>query len=226
MTWIKFCATTNLLDALACIEAGADALGFIFAPSTRRVDVATAAEIIAALPSEVEKIGIVVNETPAHVAELVQQTGLTGVQLHGDEEAAQIPDFRAALGNRRITKTLQARELLRAGYGPMLLEEFLEQVETLDSILLDSGSPKERGGTGKAFDWQAALPVVAEIRAQIPVVIAGGLTPENVGKAIRLFEPWGVDVVSGVEREVGKKDEAKLRAFVASARAAVAAKVE
>ena len=111
----------------------------------------------------------------------------------------------------------------REGYGPTLLQEFLEQVETLDTILLDSGSPQERGGTGKAFDWQAALPVVAEIKTRIPVMIAGGLNPENVGEAIRLFEPWGVDVVSGVEREIGKKDEAKLRAFVAAVGAAVAA---
>ncbi len=219
--WIKFCAMTNLPDALAAIESGASALGFIFVPSARRIDPASAAEIVAALPSEVEKIGIVANQTPAHVAELAQRVGLTGVQLHGDEEANQMPVFRSALGNRRIIKTLQARELLRTAYGPALLDEFLEQAEAFDAILLDSGSPKERGGTGKAFDWEAAMPFVAQIKAMIPVVVAGGLNSANVQEAIRLFQPWGVDVASGVEREPGRKDQAKLKKFAAAARAQV-----
>lgn len=220
MTWIKFCATTSLHDAEAAIEAGADALGFIFAQSTRRIDVVCAAEIIAQLPGEVEKIGVFVNEAPAHVTEVALRAGLTGVQLHGNEEARQIPLFRSALGRRRITKTLQARELLGTGYGAVLAEEFLEQAETLDAILLDSGSPNARGGTGRIFDWQTAVPLVAQIKAKLPVIVAGGLQPGNVAEAIRLFEPWGVDVVSGVESGAGKKDEAKLRAFTAAVRSA------
>jgi phosphoribosylanthranilate isomerase len=220
MTWIKFCGTTNLPDALASIDSGANALGFIFASSTRRMHAAKAAEIIAALPSEVEKIGIFVNETPAHVAEVAQHVGLTGVQLHGEEEAAKMPSFRAALGNRRITKTLQARELLGTWYGTALTEEFLEQAETIDTILLDSGTSKERGGTGKVFDWPAAVGLVARIKAELPVIVAGGLNPGNVAEAIRLFDPWGVDVVSGVENEPGKKDEGKLKAFVDAVRMA------
>jgi phosphoribosylanthranilate isomerase len=220
MTWIKFCATTNLADAESTISAGANALGFIFAPGARRVKPALAGQIVAALPAEMEKIGVFVNETPQRVAEMAVQVGLTGVQLHGDEPAHEIPEFRRALGHRRIIKSLQARQLLMAGYGTVLMEEFLQHTESLDAILLDSGSPEARGGTGKPFDWQLAVPLVTRIRADMPVIIAGGLNPENVGEAIRLFEPWGVDVVSGVETEVGKKDEAKLRAFTAAVRAA------
>jgi len=223
MTWIKFCATTNLADAEHSVAAGANAIGFIFATSPRQIDVALASQIVAALPVEVEKIGIVVNETPQRAADIASQVGLTGVQLHGDEPTQQIAEFRRALGTRRIVKTLQARQLLVTGYGMALVEEYLHQPENLDAILLDSGTPAVRGGTGKPFDWQAAVPLVARIRAEIPVIVAGGLNPQNVGEAIRLFEPWGVDVVSGVEREVGKKDQAKLLAFTAAVRATAAA---
>jgi phosphoribosylanthranilate isomerase len=101
-----------------------------------------------------------------------------------------------------------------------LIEEFLEQAEILDTIMLDSGSPKERGGTGKAFDWQAAASLVTQIKAELPVIVAGGLNPANVVEAVRLFDPWGVDVVSGVEREPGKKDKNKLKTFAEAVRSA------
>jgi len=217
MTWVKICATTNLLDGQASAATGANALGFIFAPSPRRIDVETAAKIIAALPAGIEKIGVFVNETPEGVAEIADEVGLTGVQLHGDEPAAQLPAYRRMLGGRKLIKTLHARELLANG-GSGVLQAYLDAQENLDAVLLDSGVPSSRGGTGAAFDWEAALPLVQKIRAELPVIIAGGLTPENVGQAIRLLQPWGVDVVSGVEREAGNKDEAKLQSFVAAAR--------
>jgi phosphoribosylanthranilate isomerase len=217
MTWIKICATTNLHDAQASVAAGANALGFIFAPSTRRSEASTAAEIIAALPAGIEKIGVFVNETPERMADFAQEVGLTGVQLHGDEPAAELPKYRRTLPNRKLIKTLQAHELLEKD-GDRKLEAYLEARGNLDAVLLDSGGPDQRGGTGVRFDWESALPVVQRIKAVLPVIIAGGLTAENVGQAIRLFEPWGVDVVSGVEREPGRKDEARLRSFVASVR--------
>jgi phosphoribosylanthranilate isomerase len=217
MTWVKICATTNLGDAQASVAAGADALGFIFAPSSRRIEIDQAAEIIASLTYEIEKIGVFVNETPARVAEVAEQAGLTGVQLHGDEPAEQMEEYRQALGQRKIIKTLQARELLSSSDT---LNGYLQSRQSIDAILLDSGSPSQRGGTRATFDWVAAAPVVAKVRAEIPVIIAGGLSPENVGEAIRLFAPWGVDVVSGVERETGRKDEAKLRNFVGAVRQA------
>jgi len=215
MTWIKICATTNLRDAQASVAAGANALGFTFAPSARRMEVATAGEIIAALPPEVEKIGVFVNETPERVAEIAARVGLTGVQLHGDEPAAELPKYRQMLGARRLIKTLQARALLTSGSDQ---QAYLDARANLDAILLDSGAPEQRGGTGVPFDWQSALPIVQEIKAVLPVIIAGGLTAANVGQAIRLFDPWGVDVVSGVERGPGNKDDVKLRSFVAAVR--------
>jgi phosphoribosylanthranilate isomerase len=222
MTWIKICATTNLRDAQTSIAAGANALGFIFAPSPRRIEIGTAAEIIAALPAEIEKIGVFVNETPERVAVVAARFGLTGCQLHGDEPAEQLAMYRQALGNRKLIKTLQARELL-ADSGDRMLQGYLEASGSIDAVLLDSGRPGNRGGTSVPFDWKMALPIVQRIKAVLPVVIAGGLTAENVDQAIRLFEPWGVDVVSSVERETGKKDEAKLRTFVAAARQAESA---
>ena len=215
MTWIKICATTNLRDAEASLAAGADALGFIFAPSSRRIEIDQAAQIISSLTQEIEKIGVFVNETSARVAEVAEQARLTGVQLHGDEPADQMQEYRRALKQRKIIKTLQARELLSSSDT---LNGYLQSRQSIDAILLDAGSPSQRGGTGQTFDWTAVAPIVAQIRAQMPVIIAGGLNPENVGEAIRLLAPWGVDVVSGVEREVGKKDEVRVRKFVGAVR--------
>jgi phosphoribosylanthranilate isomerase len=219
MTWIKSCATTNLGDAQVSVATGADALGFIFAPSTRRIEVGTAAEIIMALPAMTEKIGVFVNESPERVAVIAAQAGLTGVQLQGDEPAAQLAEYRRLLGGRKVIKTLQARELL-AGGDDRKLQAYLEARGTINAILLDSARPDQRGGTGLPFDWEAALPIVQRIKVVFPVIVAGGLTAGNVAQAIQLFKPWGVDVVSGVERETGKKDEAKLRGFVEAVRQA------
>jgi phosphoribosylanthranilate isomerase len=217
MTWIKICATTNLADAEAAVAAGADALGFIFAQSTRRIETEMAAQIISALPERVAKVGVFVNESPSSVAEVAHSVGLTGVQLHGDEPSAQLAEFRRALGSRMVIKTLQARELLAAAN---LLDGYLRCADSVDAVLIDSGIPSQRGGTGIPFDWSASLPLVSRIKDVVPVIIAGGLTSENVAEAVRTFEPWGVDVVSGVEREIGQKDESKLRAFVEAARGA------
>ncbi len=220
MIWVKICATTNLPDAQASLAAGADALGFIFAPSSRQIGIEQAAEIISSLTDDIDRIGVFVNQTPAQVAEVAKQAGLTGVQLHGDEPADQMEQYRRAVGQRKIIKTLQARELLNS---PDTLNGYLQSRQVIDSILLDAGSPSQRGGTGQTFDWTAAAPIVARVRARMPVIIAGGLNPENVAEAIRLFAPWGVDVVSGVEREIGRKDEARLRSFVGAVRQTQAA---
>lgn len=216
MTWVKVCGTTNLHDARLAVAAGADALGFIFAASTRRIQIADAAEIVAKLPDRIEKIGVFVNETPAHVAEVAQRVGLSGVQLHGDERAEQLTEFRLALGERKIIKTLQARHILRAGRKQ--LAEYWSTRGNIDAILLDSGSARQRGGTGIPFAWEEVVPLATAIREALPLIIAGGLNVENVSQALRLFAPWGVDVVSGVEREPGKKDEARLHDFLAAVR--------
>ena len=217
MLWIKICATTSLDDARAALDCDANALGFILTASTRQIAPKAAAEIIAAIPPSVEKIGVVVNESPKTLARLAETTGLTGLQLHGDEPPGQLAEFRRALGLRKLIKTLQARELQA---DPAMLDAYLAVHQCYDGILLDSGSPAARGGTGQTFDWNAAIPLILRIKAVCPVIIAGGLTASNVAEAVRLFDPCGVDVVSGVESVPGKKDLAKLRAFIASARAA------
>jgi phosphoribosylanthranilate isomerase len=215
--WTKICATTNLEDALASIDAGANALGFILTASPRQITPDEAAKIVAALPPSIEKIGVVVNETPQTLADLANHIGLTGIQLHGDEPPAQLPEFRRALGLRKLIKTLQARELLA---DAAKLDAYLAVRNSYDGILLDSGVLGNRGGTGQTFDWSAALSLVERIKSvDVPVIIAGGLNPANVAEAIRLFDPCGVDVVSGVELSTGKKDPAKLGTFIAAARA-------
>ena len=217
MTWTKICGTTNLDDAELAVSAGADAVGFIFASSSRQIQQEAAAEIIEALPNKIAKIGVTVNQSPEAVAKLAQNIGLTGIQLQGDEPADQLRAYRSALPFAR-----SSRRYRRAGLagGEDYLYQYLGVCEFFDAVLLDAGVPGQRGGTGVPFDWNALMPFVSRIKQSMPVIIAGGLTADNVPDALRLFEPWGVDVVSGVESEPGRKDELKLRAFVNAVRAA------
>ena len=214
--WVKICGTTNLQDALVAVDAGADAIGFVFGPSKRRVTPQQVAEITRALPDDIEKVGVIVNETPERIAEIVRVAGLTGVQLQGDETPAFTNALRR-LGLRLLVKTVQAS----AGIDTLAarIESYREVV---DGILLDSGSPAERGGTGKRFAWKEAAGVLSGIPNGTPVIVAGGLSPENVSEAIATLHPWGVDVVTGVESEPGKKDPEKVRAFIEAARKASA----
>ena len=216
MTWVKICGTTNLEDAQLSVAAGANALGFVFAPGSRRINVANAAAIVAELRGGIEAIGVFVNESPAHVAAIAGQAGLTGVQLHGEEPPASLPEFRQALGERKIIKTLRGNEISKA--GGFTLDAYLSAADSIDAVLLDSGSLLQRGGTGVTFDWQQTKPLAQEIRCAMPLILAGGLNAANVAEAIAWFEPWGIDVATGVESSPGKKDENKLREFVAVVR--------
>jgi phosphoribosylanthranilate isomerase len=218
MTWVKICGTTSVADAQLAISAGADALGFIFAPSPRRLTQEAAAEIIEALPQQVAKIGVTVNQSPDELAELARNVGLTAVQLQGNERSGQLCAYRSALQPLTIIKTLQASSVLEGGND--YLDQYLGVSEFFDAVLLDSGSATQPGGTGTPFDWSRLLSFVSRIKETMPVIIAGGLNAKNAADAIRLFQPWGVDVASGVESAPGKKDEAKLRAFVETVRAA------
>lgn len=215
--WVKICATTNLEDARAAIDAGADALGFLFAPSSRRVSPRDAAKITGALPTNVEKIGVFLNQSAEIVLDTVDKAGLTGVQLHGTESVDYARHLLKKAGNRslQITKTLQ---MTTVDATMTYAAELAEGTEVFTRILFDSGTPGKGGGTGKTFAWQDAAPIVRFISRKFDVVIAGGLTPQNVTKAIETFHPWGVDVASGVEREPGRKDHDKIRAFVATAK--------
>jgi phosphoribosylanthranilate isomerase len=208
-TWIKICGTTSLEDALNSIEAGADALGFIFAESKRRVTPEQAQAIISQLPVKVEKIGVFMGSTPEEIADMAGQVALTGIQLHGEESPAEVnscltPGRRSTL---RKIKTILVKDGLENKFDTVAAPGLV------DAWLLDSGA-----GSGKTFDWQTAKAKLGGRRERL--IIAGGLNPENVGDAIRAFRPWGVDVVSGVEREPGLKDPEKLKAFVAAVRKA------
>jgi len=198
---VKICGITNLDDALQACACGADALGFVFyAKSPRCVTPDVAQAIIAALPPFVTTVGLFVNEQPQTVRAIAGQCGLDIIQLHGDEGPEDC-DF-APLRTIKALRVKDARSL--AGH---------EQFKT-SALLLDAWVKDAYGGTGHSFNWELA----AEIAKQRPVVLAGGLTPENVAEAITAVRPYAVDVSSGVESAPGKKDPAKVKAFIDAAR--------
>lgn len=219
MTWIKVCGTTNLDDARAAADAGADALGFVLAPSPRRIDAERAGEIVAGLPRRVEKVGVFVNETAERIREIVERAGLNAVQLHGDET----PEFAAGLfrGPGKVTRA-QVRIFKALAVAPGIETELRRFImsHAVDGILLDSADHNKglRGGTGRSFDWDRVEDFLPGVAAHMRIVLAGGLGPENVGAAIRKLCPWGVDVCTGVEREPGKKDPEKLLRFISAVR--------
>ena len=216
--WVKICGNTNLEDALAAVEAGADAVGFVFAESPRQVTAAQVREIVSQLPREVEKYGVFVDAGFDAIVRTVEHSGLTGVQLHAGPDVALAPRLRehfdAVSGTRlRILRVLHYNADLEAGLAEARKDD------AIDAVLVDSRTAKAVGGTGIAFDWQAARRGFAG-NADVRLIAAGGLKPDNVAEAIETLEPWGVDVSSGVERTPREKDATKVRAFVAAARAA------
>src|SRR5262249_28618299 len=210
-TWIKICGTTCLEDALSSIEAGADALGFIFASSKRRVTPEQAEAIIRELPRDVEKIGVFLDAGAMEISRTMNTVSLTGIQMHG--EADFPPEVYSCLpeGRRDILRKMKT-VIVQEGYETRM-DVYAAASGVVNTWLFDSGA-----GSGKTFDWQVARAQLGERRGEF--VIAGGLKPENVGDAIQAFRPWGVDVVTGVEREPGRKDPEKLKAFVAAVRRA------
>lgn len=211
MTWVKICGITNLEDALTAVEAGADALGFVFyEKSPRKVDVETAREIVTKLPDSVEKVGVFVDQSEPSICETAEAAGLTAVQLHGDDQDPYVADL--VIRRRPRTKILVGISMLRdqpGGWASMW------SADKGFVFLLDTG-----GGTGNVFDWEKDQKSVQIIKHLGPVVVAGGLTPTNVAEAMRILHPWGVDVASGVEARPGRKDPEKVRAFLAAVREA------
>lgn len=214
MTWVKICGITNLEDALVAVDAGADAVGFVFYDkSPRCVSMETAREIVEKLPDEIEKVGVFVNEGPEQVSKSAHDAGLTAVQLHGDEY--KDPERYSSGG--KLFFSLPVSQILnnmREPIGSFTFPKFPESA----SIHLDSGIPELRGGTGKTFAWGEARWLVSALTRLYSVVLAGGLTPSNVASAAKLLQPWGVDVSSGVEASPGEKDPEKVRAFVRAVR--------
>jgi phosphoribosylanthranilate isomerase len=222
--WIKICGNTSLADAELAVEAGADALGFVFAPSPRQVTAAEAVGIVRRLSPQIEKIGVFVDAPLEDIYATVRAAGLTGVQLHFDASAELAGKLRQRLG--------PALRILRVvHFEADAAEKAAKQIAELscdphvDAVLVDSGTKKAVGGTGVAFDWHAAADALGRnAHARARLIAAGGLNPRNVAAAIATLKPWGVDAVSGVEAEPGRKDAEKVRAFVAMARAAHAEK--
>jgi phosphoribosylanthranilate isomerase len=198
--FVKVCGTTSEEDALLAVAMDADAVGFVFAPSPRQISPALVADIVKRLPPEIITIGVFRNESPARVVEVVNKVGLKGAQLHGRETPEQARWVR-----HRIPVLIQA-----FATGDPAIEGAADY--GADAVLLDAPTP----GSGQVFDWKLAEGAPDGLR----LILAGGLTPENVGEAIAAVHPWGVDVATGVESEPGRKDPRKLRAFVATARAA------
>jgi len=199
---VKICGNTNVDDALAAVDAGADALGFIFCDqSPRHVIVTDAAAIVPQLPTLIMKVGVFVNPSEELVMRAIGECGLNMLQFHGSET----PEFCTQFGLMSM-KAFRIRdaESLKA----------LPDYQT-DAWLLDAWSSKAMGGTGETFNWDLAVEAVKLGR---PVFLAGGLTPGNVSEAIRIVRPFGVDVSSGVEASPGKKDHAKLKEFVKAVR--------
>jgi phosphoribosylanthranilate isomerase len=198
MVKIKICGITNLEDALLAAELGADALGFIFYPkSPRHVAPETAREIIAQLPPFVASVGVFVDEAAAVVQELAARVGLDWVQLHGQES----PEYCRNLG-RRVIKGFRIRDAES-------LRPLADYREAAQALLLDTYKQGQVGGTGTVFDWRLAR----EAKQFGRIILAGGLTPENVAQAIAAAQPQAVDTASGTEAAPGRKDPAKLRAF-------------
>lgn len=200
---VKICGTTSEDDALLAVAMGADAVGFVFAPSSRQVAPQVAADIAKRLPPEILTVGVFRDEAPRRVVDIVQAAGLRGAQLHGRETPEQAIWIR-----ERLAWVMQA---FPAG-DPRMRDA---RSWGVDAILLDAPHP----GSGQVFDWAFAGEVPGDQR----LVVAGGLTGANVGAAIARTRPWGVDVVSGVERSPGHKDPVKLQRFIAAVRAAEAA---
>jgi phosphoribosylanthranilate isomerase len=217
MTWVKICGMTNLEDALTAVEAGADAVGFVFyQKSPRNISVEAAREIVQKLPEEVEKVGVFVDLESGQIREVVPAVGLSAVQLHGYKSMDLWDDLRPAtecLGVSKLIPMLYGDDLKDGGF--LISQRVRDQVF---AILLDSRSDGAAGGTGTTFDWEAVRDIVQAIRLVVPVIVAGGLTPTNAFEAMRLFQPFGLDVASGVEASPGKKDPEKVRAFVKAVR--------
>ena len=198
---VKICGFTNLADAQAAVEAGADVLGFVFhEPSPRFASIEVAAGIIRELPPFIIKAGVFVNAPEEFVFRAIRECGLNLLQFHGDEP----PDYCQQFGLMSL-KAFRIRDAASL--------QALRHYPT-DAWLLDAYNPDRLGGTGETFSWELAREAQTWGR---PIFLAGGLTPENVAKAIRCARPYGVDVSSGVEAEPGRKDHAKVNAIIQAA---------
>ena len=198
--FVKICGITNEDDALLAVALGADAIGFVFAPSVRQIAVQKVYDITRRLPSDILTVGVFRDEHPLRVIELVQASGVRAAQLHGHESPSDVRDVSRHV--RTVIKGVSAGSV-----DATRADEFGTRL-----ILVDAPSP----GSGNVFDWKLA----GEVPEGVQVILAGGLTPDNVAAGISAVRPWGVDVSSGVESAPGRKDPLLMKRFIDTARAA------
>jgi phosphoribosylanthranilate isomerase len=216
--WIKICGNTNLEDARFAAESGANAVGFVFAPSPRQVSAEQVRQITEKLPREVEKYGVFVDAGFDEIVATAAAAGLTGVQLHRTSDA--LLPFHLRRHYEHFPVRFGILSVLPYSDS---LEHQLNQLrgdDTLDGVLVDSSTARAVGGTGTSFNWLGAQGSFQRAAPRLRLIAAGGLAPENVPQAIQILQPWGVDVVSGVESKPGKKDPARLLAFIQAAQQA------
>jgi phosphoribosylanthranilate isomerase len=203
MTKIKICGTTNKYDALLASEFGADMIGFIFYKKSKRyVEPRVVADIINELPAKVMKVGVFVDEDWDKVVEIARDTGLTGLQFHGNETPEYCMHFKDEF---KVIKAFRVKD-----------KTSLENVNKydVDYYLIDTYIKDSQGGTGEIFDWK----ILEDFEFLKPIFLSGGLTPDNVGKAIKEVSPYGVDVASGIEASPGNKDAGLLKKFIQNVR--------
>lgn len=193
MVKVKICGITNYEDALFAVESGADALGFIFAESPRRILPEAALEIIRRLPPFVKSVGVFVNDPPERITDIVSLCGIDLVQLHGEESPEICGQFM-----QRVIKTIAVKD-------NSVMEDLRSYQGRVRGLLLDTYSDNLAGGTGRTFNWDLAIKAKG---LGIPVILAGGLGPSNIAEAVSKVKPYAVDVNSGVEERPGKKSHA------------------
>jgi phosphoribosylanthranilate isomerase len=220
--WIKICGNSSLGDAQHAANSGASALGFIFAPSPRRVTVEQVRAISPHLPRNVERYGVFVDATFDQIATAVHDADLTGVQLHTNSDPDLPRRLRAHFAAESASCPISILAVLAFSDD---MEPQMEAIArdaarhgAIDALLIDSRSPIGHGGTGTRYDWQAAQHMFRRVAPQLRLIAAGGLNSDNVGEAIRTLTPWGVDVATGVEAAPGRKDPARVAAFIRNAR--------
>jgi phosphoribosylanthranilate isomerase len=224
MTWVKICGMTNLEDALVAVEAGADAVGFVFyEKSPRCVTVEAAREICEKLPESVEKVGVFAGDSIDGAAETGSYVGFDALQVYllTRHQPSGDGGLQAhARGSSRLRTYLALPAGMFVGEVSKNVAGFAKERKAggPDALFLDSGNSQQPGGTGRTFDWREAADAVRALSVHQQIVIAGGLTIQNIAEAIGVLHPWGVDVASGVEASPGKKDPEKVRAFVRAVR--------
>jgi phosphoribosylanthranilate isomerase len=219
--WVKICGNTNLEDAQLAAELGANAVGFVFAPSRRQVTAAEVARITPHLPEGVECVGVFPALDAQRIAGIAQECGLNTVQLQGGVNLELVRQLDEIFnGQVKLIQTVHWQVDADAASAAVVAEQ-LRQIDAdglVGRVLIDAKVGPDLGGTGVSYDWDAAHATLAEVSTGLKLIVAGGLRAENVGDAIRRLKPWGVDVASGVEQSPGRKSPERLAAFIRAAR--------